>query len=128
MTDMVNAPPHYQGKIETIEYIESVLAENPSLNPFQGYLVGNVLKYVSRAGRKDDAAEDIGKALWYLDRLKQTFEDETEYQLVLRYVGNVNTVAPGFGTKIPVDTFPDSDYDPEDDTESSDVRYGALKS
>ena len=42
--DMVNHPPHYtQGKIEVIEFIED--------QKFP-YHLGNVIKYVSRAGRK----------------------------------------------------------------------------
>jgi hypothetical protein len=36
---------------------------------FAGYLRGNVIKYVARAGRKGDAAEDLKKARHYLDKL-----------------------------------------------------------
>lgn len=58
--DMVNKPPHYTlGGIETIDYIEA-----KSLN----YHLGNVVKYVSRAGSKGDALEDLKKAKWYLER------------------------------------------------------------
>lgn len=31
------------------------------------FSLGNVLKYLSRAGKKGDAIEDLEKALWYLD-------------------------------------------------------------
>lgn len=58
--DMVNHPPHYtQGKIEVIEFIED--QQFP-------YHLGNVIKYVSRAGRKGDKLEDLKKAQWYLAR------------------------------------------------------------
>lgn len=58
--DMVNKPPHYTlGGIETIDYIEA-----KGLN----YHLGNVVKYVSRAGSKGDALEDLKKAKWYLER------------------------------------------------------------
>jgi hypothetical protein len=36
---------------------------------FHGYLRGNAIKYVARAGRKGDAAEDLRKARHYLDKL-----------------------------------------------------------
>jgi len=60
-TDNVNHPPHYKtGGIETIDFIEA-----KDLN----YRLGNVVKYVSRAGRKNsDPVEDLQKAAWYLQR------------------------------------------------------------
>jgi hypothetical protein len=60
-TDLVNHPPHYKaGGIETIDFIEA-----KDLN----YRLGNVIKYVSRAGKKDsDPVEDLEKAAWYLQR------------------------------------------------------------
>jgi hypothetical protein len=59
--DIVNSPPHYRdGGIETIDFIEA-----KDLN----YRLGNVVKYVSRAGKKDsDPLVDLKKARWYLDR------------------------------------------------------------
>ena len=59
--DLVNSPPHYKsGGIETIDFIEA-----KDLN----YRLGNVVKYVSRAGRKDtDPVQDLEKAAWYLQR------------------------------------------------------------
>jgi hypothetical protein len=58
--DMVNHPPHYMaGGIETIDFIEA-----KGFN----YHLGQVIKYVSRAGKKGDALEDLQKARWYLDR------------------------------------------------------------
>jgi hypothetical protein len=62
--DMVNHPPHYTtGRIEVIDYIEDKKL---------CYHLGNVVKYVSRAGKKDDSlrgtVQDLKKARWYLDR------------------------------------------------------------
>lgn len=58
--DLVNEPPHYlAGDIETIDYIEA--------KGF-GYNLGNVCKYISRAGHKGDTIEDLKKAAWYLNR------------------------------------------------------------
>jgi hypothetical protein len=30
--------------------------------------LGNTVKYISRAGKKDDVLQDLKKARWYLDR------------------------------------------------------------
>jgi hypothetical protein len=32
------------------------------------YLLGNAIKYISRAGKKGDYVTDLKKAIWYLDR------------------------------------------------------------
>lgn len=59
----VDHPPHYGGdkSYEAIKVIEAW-----SL----GFCLGNVVKYISRAGRKPGATEldDLRKARWYLDR------------------------------------------------------------
>ena len=56
----VNHPSHYNQGIETIDYIESW---NMDFN------TGNVIKYVTRAGYKDNKLEDLQKAKWYLERV-----------------------------------------------------------
>jgi hypothetical protein len=65
--DMVNHPPHYKvGGIEVIDFIEAKQL---------GYNLGNVVKYVSRSGRKGtDAIQDLQKARWYLERAIQRAE------------------------------------------------------
>ena len=63
--DMVNHPSHYKvGGIEAIDYIEAKLSKEE----FAGYCRGNALKYLSRAGHKDATDQEIGKAIWYLQR------------------------------------------------------------
>jgi hypothetical protein len=58
--DAVNQPAHYtDGGIETIDFIEAKQL---------GYNLGNVIKYVSRAGKKGDRLQDLQKAQWYLTR------------------------------------------------------------
>jgi len=58
--DNVNHPAHYtKGGMETIDFIES-----KGLN----YLLGNVVKYVTRADHKGNREEDLLKARWYLNR------------------------------------------------------------
>ena len=65
--EMVNHPSHYNQGIETIEYIESW-----SMN----FNTGNVIKYVTRAGYKDNQLEDLKKAMWYLEREIQRIENK----------------------------------------------------
>lgn len=67
--DAVNQPAHYKdGGIETIDFIEAKRL---------GYNLGNVVKYVSRAGKKDAAKEleDLKKAAWYLAREIKNLND-----------------------------------------------------
>ena len=59
--DAVNHPLHYtDGGIETIDFID---AKGLS------YCLGNAVKYISRAGKKDASKtiEDLQKAAWYLN-------------------------------------------------------------
>nr|DAJ41332.1 MAG TPA: nucelotide kinase [Caudoviricetes sp.]DAO35044.1 MAG TPA: nucelotide kinase [Caudoviricetes sp.] len=60
--DVVNHPSHYtDGNIEVMDFIE-----DKQLN----FARGNVIKYVSRAGKKDPnkELEDLLKSMWYLNR------------------------------------------------------------
>lgn len=62
--ESVNNPEHYGGKQNTYEAIKVI--ESWELN----FHLGNVVKYISRAGKKDKTKlkEDLEKAKWYLDR------------------------------------------------------------
>lgn len=58
--EAVNHPEHYQSKnLEVIDVIESF-----ELN----FSLGNVIKYILRAGKKHNRIEDLQKAKWYLER------------------------------------------------------------
>ena len=62
MNDNENHPAHYTDeKIEDIDFIEDKKL---------GYHLGNAVKYISRAGKKDPDKyiEDLQKAVWYLQR------------------------------------------------------------
>ena len=62
--DPVNAPFHYtSGGVEVIDALEAWGLD-------RDFCLGNVVKYVARAGKKDPAklTEDLKKARWYLDR------------------------------------------------------------
>lgn len=72
MSDPVHNPSHYQsGGIEVIDVIEAFGL---------GFHLGNVVKYVLRAGRKGDALEDLEKAAWYLDREIDKLETQAELE------------------------------------------------
>ena len=60
--EKVNHPAHYGGEANPYEAIKVV--EAWKLN----FCLGNVVKYISRAGKKGDTLEDLKKARWYLDR------------------------------------------------------------
>lgn len=70
--DPVNHPSHYtDGSIEVMDFIE-----DKKLN----FARGNVIKYVSRAGKKDKdkELEDLRKSSWYLNREIQRLEKENK--------------------------------------------------
>ena len=58
----VSNPRHYQTEsgIEAIEVIEAFFPDS--------FHLGNVFKYLARAGKKGDRLEDLRKAAWYLQR------------------------------------------------------------
>jgi hypothetical protein len=68
----VDHPKHYGGKDNIYEAIKVIEAWE------LGFCLGNVVKYISRAGKKGitTKVEDLEKAKWYLDReiekLKET--------------------------------------------------------
>ena len=69
MKEAVDHPSHYQSgeldedgtsKYEAIKIIEALGLD---------FHLGNVVKYISRAGKKsENVLEDMRKAKWYLDR------------------------------------------------------------
>lgn len=69
--DPVNHPSHYtDGKIEVIDYIEDKGLD---------FCLGNAVKYISRAGKKDQEKEieDLRKAAWYINRrIEELLEKE----------------------------------------------------
>jgi hypothetical protein len=68
--DPIN-PAHYRQGIEVIDFISSYKL---------GYELGNAVKYISRAGKKDPSKEleDLKKAQWYLDRKIDQLEKQQQ--------------------------------------------------
>lgn len=72
--DNVNHPTHYTStKIETIEIIRDKL----TAEAFEGFCIGNVLKYVTRYKLKN-GLEDLKKARWYLDKIIRVKEESND--------------------------------------------------
>jgi hypothetical protein len=69
--ETVNHPEHYGGKENPYEAIKVIRAWE------LGFSLGNTLKYISRAGKKDPSKriEDLHKAMWYLQE-----EINSEYE------------------------------------------------
>ena len=72
VVDMVNSPPHYnQQGIECIDAIHAATDDG-----FTYYLQGNIIKYLWRY-RYKNGKQDLEKAKWYLDKLIETYNDES---------------------------------------------------
>lgn len=71
--DPVNHPSYYtDGKIEVIDYIKDKGLD---------FCLGNAVKYISRAGKKDPEKEieDLRKAAWYINRrIEELLEKEND--------------------------------------------------
>ena len=58
--DMVNKPPHYTSHPSGVECIQ--------ITEHMGFNLGNALKYIWRADLKNNAIEDLEKAVFYVNR------------------------------------------------------------
>lgn len=58
--DPVNHPSHYTAHPSGVECIQ--------VTEHMGFCLGNAVKYIWRADLKDNAVEDLEKAVWYLKR------------------------------------------------------------
>jgi len=66
MAEKVNHPDHYGGESNPYEAIKVIEAWDLNFH------LGNVVKYISRAGKKSkNSVEDLKKAEWYLSRYVQ---------------------------------------------------------
>tara|TARA_B100002019_G_C21253481_1_gene592520 strand:- start:85 stop:441 length:357 start_codon:yes stop_codon:yes gene_type:complete len=77
----VNHPIHYGGKdnpCETIKVIES-------LGILSGFCIGNAIKYLMRAGKKDQhkTIEDLEKAIWYIDYFINDLKSKNDKEQVI---------------------------------------------
>lgn len=70
--DKINHPTHYTSHPSGVECIEITQHHN--------FCIGNVIKYVWRAGIKgeDTKIEDLKKARWYLNKEIERLTDEED--------------------------------------------------
>lgn len=69
VADPVNQPSHYTSHPSGIECIQ--------ITEHMNFCLGNAVKYIWRAGLKDDDIQDLKKARYYIDREIQKRENET---------------------------------------------------
>ena len=60
--EMVDHPNHYGGEDNPYEVIKVIEAWD------LGFNLGNAVKYLARAGKKENRLEDLKKSNWYIDR------------------------------------------------------------
>ena len=70
--ELINHPKHYGGKDNPYEAIKVIEAWD------LGFCLGNTIKYISRAGKKDETIQELEKALWYLKREIKNLKDAKE--------------------------------------------------
>ena len=63
MTDSVNHPKHYAKHPSEVECIQ--------ITEHMSFCLGNAVKYIWRAGEKENSIEDLKKAIWYIERAKR---------------------------------------------------------
>lgn len=62
--ELVNHPKHYGGKDNPYEVVKVLEAWGLD----QDFYLGNTIKYIARAGKKDAVIQELEKAQWYLQR------------------------------------------------------------
>lgn len=62
--DMVNHPPHYEGKFECIDVMGDCYGDEAVM----AFCLGNAFKYIYRCNKKFNKLEDVEKAIWYLNK------------------------------------------------------------
>lgn len=72
LKEQVNHPKHYGGDTtyECIKVLRAWLTDDE----YKGFLKGNVIKYLCRAGKKEQELQDVKKALWYLQELEKSMQ------------------------------------------------------
>jgi len=68
MKDHIN-PSHYKDIVPGFEYMDMMTYMLKRFDGVDAHLMGQVYKYLMRAGNKDPLLQDLKKAKWYLDRL-----------------------------------------------------------
>lgn len=85
--ESINHPTHYGGSENPYEAIKIIEALD------LGFCLGNTVKYISRAGKKDPTKqlEDLSKARWYLDREIQKLEHKALGEKIIKSTKKVTS-------------------------------------
>ena len=96
--DPVDHPQHYaSGSLECIDWIEAELTSEE----FEGYLKGQVFKYVWRYRDKGKKSQDLKKARWYLDKLIDKMEvEEAEEEQAMKRIDSVSAIMDAYKAHI----------------------------
>ncbi len=70
--EMVNHPSHYGGKDNPYEAIKVIDAWDLD----KDFYLGNAVKYLSRAGKKDNVVQDLKKAIWYIEKKIEKLQND----------------------------------------------------
>jgi hypothetical protein len=70
--EMVNHPEHYGGKGNVYEAIKVIDAWDLD----KDFYLGNAVKYLSRAGKKDNVVQDLKKAIWYIEKKIEKLQND----------------------------------------------------
>jgi hypothetical protein len=68
-------PGHYKEIVPGFEYFDIMDHVLKGWSGSQAASLANAYKYMFRLGKKDSVLQDLGKALWYLERLQKNIED-----------------------------------------------------
>lgn len=78
--DNVDHPKHYTSHPSGIECIQ--------ITEHMDFCIGNAIKYLWRAGGKNDEIEDLKKAIWYIQR-KIDLIEKPKYNEVVEELNDV---------------------------------------
>jgi hypothetical protein len=70
--EMVNHPSHYGGEDNPYEAIKVIDAWDLD----KDFYLGNAVKYLSRAGKKDNVVQDLKKAIWYIEKKIEKLQND----------------------------------------------------
>lgn len=75
----ISKPEHYNhGNYEVLDIIKDQLVVMP-ISPWEGYLLGNIIKYLLRFPYKGKSEQDLGKAKYYLSCLINEYDLKAGY-------------------------------------------------
>lgn len=71
--EAVNHPLHYGGDTpyECIKVLKAWVSDEE----YKGFLRCNAIKYLCRTGKKDETVQELKKAVWYINKLIESYEE-----------------------------------------------------